>query len=50
VALARTTLTGTAEVVGAALALLLLLARPTAQPVAILTGAAAGLASTVLAP
>ncbi|HEY2704307.1 MAG TPA: chromate efflux transporter [Candidatus Dormibacteraeota bacterium] len=50
VALARTTLTGPAEVVGAALALLLLLARPTAQPVAILTGAAAGLASTVLAP
>ncbi|HEV7467502.1 MAG TPA: chromate efflux transporter [Candidatus Dormibacteraeota bacterium] len=50
VTLARTALAGAAEVVGAALALLLLLVRPTAQPLAILTGAAAGLASTVLAP
>jgi chromate transporter len=50
VTLARTALDGAAEVVGAALALLLLLVRPTAQPVAILTGAAAGLASTLLAP
>lgn len=50
VTLARSALAGAAEVVGAALALLLLLVRPTAQPVAVLTGAAAGLASTLLAP
>jgi len=48
--LARTALTGVAEVTGAAVALALLLVRPTAQPAAILTGALAGLASLLPPP
>jgi chromate transporter len=48
--LAHTALTGAAEVAGAAIALALLLLRPTAQPAAILVGAAAGLASLLPAP
>ena len=48
--LARTALTGVAEVMGAAVALALLVVRPTAQPLAILVGAAAGLAATLPPP
>ncbi len=50
VTLARTALFGAVEVAIAALALVLLAARPTAQPVAVLAGAAAGLAATLPPP
>jgi chromate transporter len=48
--LARSALTGPAEVVGAAVAMLLLVVRPAAQPAAILVGAVAGLASLLPPP
>jgi chromate transporter len=48
--LARSALTGVAEVAGAVVALALLVVRPTAQPAAILAGAAAGLASLLPPP